>query len=1091
MQKQTALQRKIFTRWVNQKLVPNKLEPIKDCVEDFADGHRLIELLQLLSEQEFKGKHSPQTMRMKQIEQADRALKFCFDQCNVDMKLKPSAENLTDKDERNILALLWGIMLKFLKFGDEDEEKLSAQEALLMWVRNQVAVKGIEVKSFKKAFHSGLTLAAVMDKFRPKIMKYEELAGSSPAEVWQKTFAAAEHCFGLEQYLDVEDIEVLDEKSMLIYVSDYYMGAAAMRKVDLAVRRITKLVQYTELNDGLRADYNATAGPLRERVDGVLQRLNEHVIDNTMQGAKDKLAAFEQYKVAEKGINISDNLKIENLFINLSLRLQQHGRPAFIPTAGLRPSDFAATMAEIETAEKTKSAALLAELNRQIRLANIYSQHKPTSEKLAAWTDDKLAYLATKEECDTSNVAKFHLNRLLAYNSECANTKSVQWVGLQAQGAELVNEKFEFSADVQAAEASISANLSAMDAACATKQAVLDDDLARNLYSEKITAVAEQGAAQFKQLKEWVEQKLEYTAKKEDITCVADAQLQLSLLAAYESNKGDLSSTRVPAIKALNAEVLSAAYKTGLSEWLYPKQDEVRESEKYMDDSWVTLATNSAQKKAVLEDDLAREQFKEEVRLLNLEHVDRHATLEAWVGKSEAYVDVREAIDNIEKAQSALDVLTAFGKDKEDMSKTAVASLNALGSKITTAAYKTELSEWQSPDIPAVQAREQFINDKMEVLGAKAGDKKAFLDAELARELKKEELRLKIAGQGGDFMLWGAMQGAVVKASHFGFVLEEVQAFGDVLAKSDGEIGSEGTSKLAAYHATFEEAKHIGVEDNRYTTLVPDDLVKELASLTAAVAQRKADYDTELARQQANDALDLEFSALVDGLHATIDAHRNQIKDSGAAKLEEQEAFVKERLESKAESDQLPKVKELDAKIKEAAFSVRHTTLSALDTDIAWDNYSKFLAAKAAALKEQILHEQLRGVSPDEYDEIQAQFEQFDKNSNGTLDVNEFKACLYSLGEEMPKKEVSEVIAKFGDGSIIPYEGFKEFMIQQLGDTDTKEEIVEGFQLMHKGAATADEVTMMELFKDATVEWIKKERSDMDYVAFSEQVFAR
>lgn len=47
---QTALQRKIFTRWINQKLVPAKCDPITDCVEDFKDGFHLTKLLEVLSE---------------------------------------------------------------------------------------------------------------------------------------------------------------------------------------------------------------------------------------------------------------------------------------------------------------------------------------------------------------------------------------------------------------------------------------------------------------------------------------------------------------------------------------------------------------------------------------------------------------------------------------------------------------------------------------------------------------------------------------------------------------------------------------------------------------------------------------------------------------------------------------------------------------------------------------------------------------------------------------------------------------------------------------------------------------------------------
>ena len=158
---------------------------------------------------------------------------------------------------------------------------------------------------------------------------------------------------------------------------------------------------------------------------------------------------------------------------------------------------------------------------------------------------------------------------------------------------------------------------------------------------------------------------------------------------------------------------------------------------------------------------------------------------------------------------------------------------------------------------------------------------KTLLDGELARELKKEELRLTIASLGGDFMLWSTMKEEAVKASQFGFLLEDVTAYGDILAKDDAEIASDGVSKLSAYQSAYDEAKAIGVVDNRYTKLEPANLEQALASLNAASDMRKTDYAKELARQQANDALDKEFSALADECAKTVDGEKTTI--TGAA----------------------------------------------------------------------------------------------------------------------------------------------------------------------------------------------------------------
>mmetsp|Transcript_33112 Transcript_33112/g.64953 ORF Transcript_33112/g.64953 Transcript_33112/m.64953 type:complete len:1106 (+) Transcript_33112:33-3350(+) len=1096
---QTQLQRKIFTRWINQKLIPQKVAPIGDCVDDFKDGYNLTKLLEVLSEKESGIKNlGPQTSRMKQIDQASRALKFT-ESCGVEQKLKTSAENLVDSHESSILALVWAIMLKFLKFSDdEDEEKLSAEDALLMWVQNQVPSE-VEVVNFKKSFANGMALAAIMAKYRPKLL---DLSSCSPGDAennLKKVFACAEKCFGLEQYLTTQDFASLDPKSMMVYVADYYLGAAQMRKIDLGVRRITKLIDYTRTNDKMKQDFVEIAGPLRKRVDAALSALQTHIIDDTMAGARQNMSEFNSYKANEKGKNVSDFLKCENLYNALSLRLKDHSHPAYLPGDGLLPSDLASTFASIEVEEKKKSKALSEELNRQIKLANLYEQHKARTGKLANWTAEKLTYLNTKENVGTSGQAKFHLNVLKSYVSEAANIKAQSWDAVQKVGSELVKERFEHSAAVQSAEAGIASSLVDMDAAQAKKQAVLDDDLARELYKESVNLVADAHASRFCDLEAWINAKLAYTTKKEEVLSVSEAQLQLALLAAYENNKADLAKTSLPNLEALAQQILASEYKTDLSSWEYPDKAAITTKQTFVSDSWAQLSSNSAQKLLVLEDDLAREKYKEEIRLCNMEHVSSHQSLQAWIEVKEAYLAVREEIDTVDKAQVALQALEAYVNDNNDQTKTTVPGFKALGQKIITAEYKTDLSQWVSPDVPAVNEREKYVDDKWVALAQACTEKKSFLDAELARELKKEEFRLQIAGLASDFMVWSSNHLEDVKASHFGFLLEEVEAYGAVLVASDAEITNDGTSKLSTYNAVNADAAAIGVKDNRYTNIVPGDLDSSLEKLKSACTERKAAYDTELARQRANDALDREFSELVEGLTKQIDGYRHEITES-KAELADQASFVDARIADTAQSGLLPKVKELNSKIEAADFAVRHTTISALDVDITWQNYSSFLSSKKDALASEIQHKELRGVSLSDYEDIENQFKQFDKNGSNDLDSNELKACLYSLGEEVSKKRVNEIIQSYGKPFNAPegkvnYEGFKEFMISQLGDTDTADEILAAFEVVNGGAEVAKIDVMLELLADADVDWFKKEAppegADYNYKAFTEQVFAR
>jgi hypothetical protein len=68
-------------------------------------------------------------------------------------------------------------------------------------------------------------------------------------------------------------------------------------------------------------------------------------------------------------------------------------------------------------------------------------------------------------------------------------------------------------------------------------------------------------------------------------------------------------------------------YSTTYSTWQFETPTEVTEREAAVDADWETLSSLSLSKKVVLQDDLAREQFKEKVRLLNKQHINKHDKL--------------------------------------------------------------------------------------------------------------------------------------------------------------------------------------------------------------------------------------------------------------------------------------------------------------------------------------------------------------------------------------------------------------------------------------------------------------------------------
>lgn len=79
-------------------------------------------------------------------------------------------------------------------------------------------------------------MCALIAKFRPKLIP--DLASRSPTDPddnLRTAFKAANAYFGLEEYLTPADMRSLDEKSTLVYISEYYYGKMAWYTVCVSI----------------------------------------------------------------------------------------------------------------------------------------------------------------------------------------------------------------------------------------------------------------------------------------------------------------------------------------------------------------------------------------------------------------------------------------------------------------------------------------------------------------------------------------------------------------------------------------------------------------------------------------------------------------------------------------------------------------------------------------------------------------------------------------------------------------------------------------------------------------------------------------
>ena len=165
-----------------------------------------------------------------------------------------------------------------------------------------------------------------------------------------------------------------------------------------------------------------------------------------------------------------------------------------------------------------------------------------------------------------------------------------------------------------------------------------------------------QHKSNYEKLEAWNSEKEAYLRKKETIESVSAAQLHLRLLDGFDKESEALYQTSVAQLKQKGAELASEKYE---------RIQGVVQRETNVDKWFTVLGELSKKKRPVLEDDLAREQFKTKIRLLNQQHLDKYEQLNGWITEKEQYLRHKEDISSVSEARTQLSLLDTFEKNKK------------------------------------------------------------------------------------------------------------------------------------------------------------------------------------------------------------------------------------------------------------------------------------------------------------------------------------------------------------------------------------------------------------------------------------------
>jgi len=319
----------------------------------------------------------------------------------------------------------------------------------------------------------------------------------------------------------------------------------------------------------------------------------------------------------------------------------------------------------------------------------------------------------------------------------------------------------------------------------------------------------------------------------------------------------------------------------------------------------------------------------------------------------------------------------------------------------------------------------------------------------------------------------------------------------DVTHSRDSRLKDLKTIANELYGEKFENQNEIkSLEqglDGRY-----DNLAKNSA------AKHKT-LEGELQKQKdLNDKLCKEFAVAVKNFTDYLNSKKVKITGNKAEELETQ---LRNLLAGQSDDNQadtkLKAVADADAKLKARSITNNpHTSVSKGDCDANWSQYRLMFQKKKELLEQQIEEKKKSGLTDEQLQEIRDNFTYFDKDKTNFLERRELRACLQSLGESATPKDIQVILDKYDSDHDwkLKFDEFQQFMFTKLGDSNSKDEILESFKYLSFEKDTITEINLASVINDVSwkqrhVDYLKKEMKKKgegyDYPTWTGEVFAR
>jgi len=428
--------------------------------------------------------------------------------------------------------------------------------------------------------------------------------------------------------------------------------------------------------------------------------------------------------------------------------------------------------------------------------------HADIDSKLKAWVKEKHMLLDVPEKVDSVMDALVHLSSLDGLDKEVEDTSSGNLARLTELGtairaaeySEISQWKYEDPDAVSGKETAMNADFDDLKAKSVEKRKVLEDGLAREKLKDQVGLWVLNHTNLFANFDRWAKDKTVYLAVLEEISNSQEAMSHLNVLDAFVTDKTAFENGTIAELLALGEKIRKTEYSSEYCQWCYEKPDEITAIETNATDILGVLVSGEKEKRNVLDDDLARELYAEETRLMAGRHVDKGLQCANWASLKVEYTESDIFVHSISEAQVGLSLLDSYEVEKKRFTATAVASLKELGQTVLARKYDTKYSNYVYENPDEIKTREADIDDYWAKLDQLSALRRTSLDMLLAREEKKEKMRIDFAGHAGDLMRYMEDKIEMIGSAEeqkiiFGFNLQEIESYDATLHTIDEDVG--------------------------------------------------------------------------------------------------------------------------------------------------------------------------------------------------------------------------------------------------------------------------------------------------------------